>query len=198
MSEQNQIVKVALIVPFSLLIGLAACSGGGGSTNPGPDGGTDGDAGLLCPAADDFGDLGAAGGNTFAQNQYLSVDVELAASPRDLFVVELFEGSAPFEQGITTGTFDISGTQTDYNTCGTCVSVWANVEGGNAEMVYLAQAGTLTITSVEGQFTGSFSASGGSSTFVGYRPTSDTSSEEVPECTLTGGNVSWDSPIATP
>ncbi|MBL4635456.1 MAG: hypothetical protein JKY56_16465 [Kofleriaceae bacterium] len=181
----------------SLALGLVACSGGsGGSNSSAADAGGLNDGGAMtCPAADDFGDLGAAGGNVFAQSQYLSVDVELASSPRDLFVVELFEGSAPFENGIAAGTFEISGTQTDYNTCGTCVSVWADVVDGTASMVYLAQSGTLTVTSIEGRFTGSFAATGGSSTFVGYRLTTDTSSEEAPECTLKGGNVSWDSPI---
>ncbi len=194
----NKFSTISLLsASLALAVGCSGGSGnGGGGGNADADIGPDADL-AACAVAEDFADLGDAAGNAFAANQYLTVDVVLEQSSTDLFVVELFSNAAPFENGFKTGTFEISGAQTDYNTCGACVSVWANVAGGKAEMVYLAQSGTLVIESVEGNFTGSFTPNASTASFVGYKPTSDTSSELRAQCTLNGGSVAWDEAIAT-
>lgn len=52
-------------------------------------------------------------------------------------------------------TIDLSGDETDYNTCGACVQIFADTDAdGNPTQYYIAQSGTLKITSVSGRFTG--------------------------------------------
>ncbi len=196
--------------------GSAACSGGsgdgggsgadgggggdrdGGSTGRDAGGDTDGGGGASCAEVSDFGDLGAIDGQVFGNGaEYLSIDSTLDANaPVDLFIVELFSGFAPFANGIVPGTYEITGDQTDYNLCGACVGVFANLPNEEApEMVYTAQAGTLVITSVEGNFAGSFTPSGGSASFVGFRGNVDDGFTRENSCTVTGGGATWDKAI---
>ncbi len=195
-----------------LTLSLAgACTGGsgdgsgGGGGGTGADGGTrDGDAGTPtgdggggggdCAAVEDFGDLGVLDGQVVGNGGgYLSVDAPLGED--DLFLIELYDGFAPFEKGLRTGTFELTTAQTDYNTCGACVGIFANNDPeAGPEMVYTAQSGTLEITSVEGNFAGRFTPSGGTTTFVGYEPSGDELIRNE-SCTVTGGGSSWDQPI---
>lgn len=174
--------------------------GGGVDRDGGGGGATDGGGGGTCAEVSDFGDLGRIDGQVFGTGaEYLSIDSTLDASaPVDLFIVELFSGFAPFANGIAPGTYEITGDQTDYNLCGACVGVFANLPNEQApEMVYTAQAGTLVITSVEGSFAGSFTPSGGSASFVGFRGNTDDGFIRDGSCTLTGGGASWDKAIPT-
>tara|TARA_R110002096_G_scaffold436021_1_gene665218 strand:+ start:89555 stop:90223 length:669 start_codon:yes stop_codon:yes gene_type:complete len=206
-----------LLSTFSLVL-AGACSGGSGGGGGGgglgdaaprtdsgsfnsPDARDFSDAGGLpdaeCAEVADFGNLGPIDGVVFGDGvDYLSIDSTLdATAPVDLFIVELFAGFAPFEKGLTTGTFQITGDQTDYNTCGACIGIFANLPDKQApEMVYTAQSGTLVITSVEGTFAGSFTPSGGSASFVGFSFDGDVFVRED-SCTVSGGGATWNKAI---
>lgn len=98
-------------------------------------------------------------------------------------------------RGLKTGTFQISGDQADYGLCAACVNIYANdSDGFSPEMVYMAQSGTLVVTSMEGNFAGSFTPTGNSATFVGYRE-DEIGFETLDACTATGGRVSWDKAV---
>lgn len=201
----------------ALAFGLGPACAGGGGTGGGDTGGADAgsataDAGdradaagmqvdasseVSCAAVDDFGDQGTIDGEIIAGDGYLSIDHALAEGPPiDLLVVELFAGFAPFEDGITTGTFEITGDQTDYNLCGACVSVFSNLAEDNMNpMIYTAQSGTVTVTSIAGNFTGTFVPAGGSTEMVGYVPNAMDEYDPVASCTITGGGAAWDKAI---
>lgn len=208
---------------FHLLVaGLAAtaCSGGSGGDGGGGGGGADagtggnsdaggggggggGDAGgggVTCAQVSDFADQGTIDGQVFGSvgDDYLSIDNTLdSTAPVDLFVVELFGGLPPFEDGITTGTFEITGDQQDYDVCGACAVVFADLDEVNGPaMIYTAQSGTITVTSVEGNFTGTYDPGGATATFVGYAFNEATETFEAQEsCTINGGGASWDKAI---
>ena len=181
-------------------------SGGGSGDGGGGGGGGGADAGggvVTCSTVADFADLGVIDGQIFgnAADDYLSIDSTLdATAPVDLFVVELFGGFAPFADGIVPGTYEITGDQTDYNTCGACAVVYADLdEAAGPGMIYTAQSGTIVVTSVEGNFTGSFTPTAGTTSFVGYsfnETTEDFDRQET--CTVTGGGSSWDKAIPEP
>jgi hypothetical protein len=65
-------------------------------------------------------------------------------------------GSNPGVDPVTTGTFDIALDEFTYATCGACVFVMADssTDLGDPNAVYLASAGTLTITSLSPNVTG--------------------------------------------
>lgn len=186
------------VIAFAVFC-LAACSGGDGdlAADAGP-----ADAGALgpnCSQVESFGELGALTGQVIsvAADSYLSVDQEIAAGPpRDLFVVELFGDAPPFGDGLKTGTFPIEGAQTNYNECGVCVVVFADlVEGSPTAMAYIAQSGTVTITSVEGSFAGSFEPDGDTVEMVGYARSGNGYTAAQPLCAIRGGGATWDQVI---
>lgn len=186
----------------------AACSGGG-SSDPKADAGTfDADttqpdgmpAAVECATVANFTDLAMINGDVVvdAENEYLSIDSTLdVGPPPDLFVVELFGGFGVMTDGLKTGTFEITGDETDFNLCGVCVSVIADFEAGvGSPMTYVAQSGTVTITSIEGNFTGSFAPAGGTTTMIGATINEDTGDfDPRSDCTITGGGATWDKAI---
>jgi hypothetical protein len=67
----------------------------------------------------------------------------------DFLIVELWDGYGPFAGGAArTGTFQITGEDTDYDTCGVCVRLLANFVNDAAAKELLATSGTVTVTSV--------------------------------------------------
>jgi hypothetical protein len=216
--------SILLLSSLSLVLLGAACSGGSGDGggradggNAGGDGGivgrddasvfandagggglTDARVGADCAAVSDFGNLGTIDGQVFGDGaEYLSIDSTLdVGPPADLFIVELYNGFAPFANGLAAGTYEITGDQTDYNLCGACVGVFANLPDQQApEMVYIAQSGTLVITSVEGNFAGSFTPSGATASFVGFSGDVNAGFTREDSCTVAGGGASWDKAI---
>jgi hypothetical protein len=206
----------ALVLPL-LCAAASACSGGSNKndTPPAADAGPQADAStaqpdgntapIACTPVTDFTDLGVINGDVLvnAENGYLSIDgVVEAGPPVDLFVIDLFAGYGVFTDGLKTGTFTITGDETDYNTCGVCVSVLGDFDPmTGSPMMYVAQSGTVTITSIEGNFTGSFVPDAGSASFVGatFNETSEMF-EDRNDCTIMGGGATWDKaiPAATP
>lgn len=198
-----------------LCAALAACGGGSGSNDapavdagPAADANTNGqaDAGtntVACTVVPDFKDLGAIDGSVIAdaENEYLSIDAVVnVGPPQDLYVIELFGGYGAMTDGLATGTFTLSGDETNYNTCGVCVSVLAEFDPMTGPtMTYIAQSGTVTITSVEGTFAGTFVPDGAGVPMTGAVLNEDSGMFDTrSDCTITGGGASWDKAIPAP
>jgi hypothetical protein len=113
-----------------------------------------------CGVAASFGDLGTLTGDAGAQLQDGSTTqrVRFVAAPTpttamqatpDLVQLELWDNYGVFDGGTAhTGTFTLSGAETDYDTCGVCVLLLANVANDTPAKMLLATSGTVTITSV--------------------------------------------------
>jgi hypothetical protein len=76
--------------------------------------------------------------------------------PRDEVEVTMWDGLGTFKDGIKEGTYDIKGDDLDYKYCTLCVVLYdqVNLFGGNRGW-YMATGGSLTLTSVDGNLTGS-------------------------------------------
>ena len=131
---------------------LAACSDSS-STPPPVDApvAIDADPAATCLVPASFGEVGATTGTagTVQGNTTMTVTLD-PGPPRDTFFVKLVPGNGPFAGGpVTTGTFPITGVDTDYNDCGACTHVIADIVAGSGpSKFYFADAGTLTISSL--------------------------------------------------
>lgn len=113
-----------------------------------------------CGVASDHGDLGmltaTAGsvlqnGSTTARTHYLDVPTPATATQTtpDILTVELWDDYGVFEGGAArTGTFTLTGDEADYDTCGACVLLAANVAANVPSKLLLATSGTVTVTSI--------------------------------------------------
>jgi hypothetical protein len=130
------------------------------------DGGAGGCTNQLVEA--DYGDLGAAQGFADVFDYSGEGDSRIAIMPlnddplSDFLQLELYAGAGAFSDGeVTTGTFQITGPELQYETCGVCVKIRVDTEvvGGNLsyEQEYLATGGTVTVSSINGRLTGSMS-----------------------------------------
>lgn len=132
-----------------LVLLLAACGDDGGSTVI--------DAPVVAiDAAPDparcliLGNYGALGAKTGAVGvggpTSLSVTLD-PGPPRDTFYIYLKTGKGVFAGGLANGTYPISGTEADYNNCGMCVSIIADiVTGSGPSKFYFADGGSVTLT----------------------------------------------------
>jgi hypothetical protein len=156
-----------------LVFSLAACeSGGGGATDAALSDATTDDAIRACGTQlvevdyMDLGQIGGFGDRSPAGNHFYYHQLDEATRP-DFLVVELYAQAGAFDDGpVRTGTFEISGPETNYRTCGVCVLLYVNQDpedidgdgmpdfGQYPEQFYLAQSGTLQVTSLEGNITG--------------------------------------------
>ncbi len=79
----------------------------------------------------------------------------------DLFEFELYKGFGVFSVGsIQPGTYTISGAELNYATCGICPRIFTDFDEATqmtAEQQYYATGGTITITSVTPDLTGTVS-----------------------------------------
>ena len=77
--------------------------------------------------------------------------VPMGSNPSDPVArIELFAGYGVFDPLVHTGTFTIEGAETNYQDCGACILVLADLSaGGDPQLAYLAQSGTLTVTEFE-------------------------------------------------
>lgn len=113
-----------------------------------------------CGVAADHGDLGSISGQAGSALQEGSTTLRVgslaAVIPRtdaqgapDLIVVELWDDFGIFAGGaVRTGTFQLTGSETSYDTCGICVLQLANYANDTAAKLLLATSGTVTVTSV--------------------------------------------------
>ena len=74
----------------------------------------------------------------------------------DIVRLELFAANTPFPADITTGTYQLTGAQLNYATCGVCVLIDANFDFNteNSQFVYMATGGSVTINNVTGSISG--------------------------------------------
>lgn len=76
----------------------------------------------------------------------------------DVLALELYAGFGVFANGITTGTFTLSGDELQYADCGVCVLILADVSTQGAPgSLYMATGGTVNITQVSPNITGTLS-----------------------------------------
>jgi hypothetical protein len=139
------------------MLSLAACGGGGGDDQA--DAGAPDSGGGACPnplVGADLGDLGAltgasdpGGGDPFLQAALPGTDNALS--------IELYDGLGVFSGGIATGTYEITGAETQYKDCGACVLIYAGWADTTMEPTafYMADSGSLTIDNFTTAMTGS-------------------------------------------
>jgi hypothetical protein len=86
-----------------------------------------------------------------------SFPLDQTTAPDTLFI-ELWDGWGAFPDQVTTGTFPLTGEEGSYSTCGACVFIRGDVVGpGSTTGFWMATGGTLTVTSIEGNLTGTLS-----------------------------------------
>ncbi len=164
----------ALLLPSLLAAGctVEALPGSGGDDTtggddtgePAPDAGP---AAATCAVPDTMGTMTLVNPVAQQSNQpgsqgalhilSLVADLDTAATP-DKLNLQFWDGAGVFTGAVTTGTFTIAGPETSLETCGACVAVLGNFTSGvGAEMFYAASSGTVTLTSVTTNLTGSVS-----------------------------------------
>lgn len=120
------------------------------------------DTANLCPAPLTFGTVTARSPQAVTEagppaDIKYSDPLDAAATP-DIFKLVLIDGRGVFASGYAPGTYTIAAAETKYATCGACVEIFANVDASNNfAAFYMAQSGTLTITSVTPRLTGTLS-----------------------------------------
>jgi len=80
------------------------------------------------------------------------------ATRPDRLQLELFDGSSFGAAGAqpAVGTYDLTGTEISYETCGICARIFTDTDlGGIGVDVYMARQGTLRLTNVTGRLAGS-------------------------------------------
>jgi hypothetical protein len=170
MSRKFSILAVATVplVPIAL-----ACGGDDGGGNikvidaavkmdapPMPD------AADLCTATSDYASVAFTGSNAQSARtmgsgsnqaiQYVG-RLNMDAMP-DILDIELYAGYTVFQTGISPKTVQLTGPETNYKDCGACVLLLTDLHmmgSGVAETdVYMANGGTLNLTSTMTNFTG--------------------------------------------
>ncbi len=172
---------------FLLLIALAGCT-----SIPEQQ-----DAGLLdadpcTPVQASYGAAAADSQHVEARENYLGLVGVLDRNPGvnelpEVFSLELKSAS------ITTGTFTLDGDELDYRTCDVCVALFADyVDGEPRAGMYLATAGTVTITDVTGRLAGNVS----DVTFAHVTLDDDlASSPAMDQCVTTMTSLTFDAEI---
>ena len=112
-------------------------------------------------------------------------------SNNDYVDIELYPGEGVFAGGsVRTGTFSLIGAELQYSTCGACVRLF----DGRSAKQFLATGGTLTLTSVSGNLTGTLT----NVTFVEVTMDGSWVSTPVPGgCTSSITSMSFNTPIVT-
>lgn len=100
-----------------------------------------------------IGDLAGGSARTVPDAVLFRLPIQ-PGSPADQVGINLFDGYGVFTDGITPGTFELTGAELNYATCGLCVFLEEDVGTSNYRGLYMATGGTVTLTSVEGNITG--------------------------------------------
>jgi hypothetical protein len=135
-----------LLLSFSLLAaGLAACTA---ETTPPEE--------RTCPAADtaDAGDLAALKAqrcnvpSSMGAKNWYRLSATLPGATTNVVQVELWPERGSFRGGaVRAGTFQLTGDDLSFATCGVCLRAMAD-KGGPAQREYFAIAGTVEVTEV--------------------------------------------------
>lgn len=141
---------------------LAACGGGDDGDVTPLDGSTGDTAPVTCTVStDSYGDKGALqGAATFAASQMNPAIYRIAmqgllegAEPTDVLFIDFYTGYEPFgtqmaPTAVVPGTYQLTGAQTDYETCGVCVTIGTNATQTGYDDDYMVTGGSVTVTAV--------------------------------------------------
>lgn len=114
----------------------------------------------------------------------------------DAVLIQLYAGYGVFADApIAPGTYQLTGAESAFDTCGACVLILTDLDmDGNAVAQYMPTAGTLTVTSVNGNFTGTLT--NGSFRHVDIEPApSFATTDNASGCTSTAATYAFDAPI---
>ncbi len=154
-------VIAALLFLSACMVGLVPDPGGDPTnpdpTNPNPDPNPDPTPSGTCPlpATEAMtatltateAQMCNVSGSAGAQHWY-RLAATLPSGATDLVQLELWDGTGAFAgTTVHTGTFQISGVETDFTTCGVCVRAIGH-KGGTDAKEYLGISGTVNVTAV--------------------------------------------------
>ena len=130
-----------------LLLVLAACGDDDAMTTPDASGGTsDADNSAQCLIKGDFGAVGSVTGTATMGVNTLSATIDMGP-PRDTFFIKLVDGKGVFASGLAAGTYTIGGVEADFNNCGLCVHIIADLSTSGPGKFYFADSGSVTLAS---------------------------------------------------
>ncbi len=177
-------------------------AGAGHDVNPTHDGKGSIDAADLCQAPASYGAATATdqSGDYFPGNQNNPDELDYAGSitATDVLAISLFDGTPPFPDTLTTGTFNLAG-ETDFSNCGTCVLVAAQCNncdlstGAGVGSWYMASAGSLKLTSLTPTIAGSLT--GATLIHVAIDFSNGNTTVSGDGCTTKITSVSFSSPV---
>jgi hypothetical protein len=137
------------------LLCLAACSDSP-STPPDATLAPDAYDTARCLITGDYGDLGSLTGTAGTMGGITATITLEAGPPRDTFFLKMVSGKGVFTNGIAPGTYSIAGVDAQYNNCGLCVHIIADINPGSGPTkFYFASSGSVTLTSTTSPITGS-------------------------------------------
>lgn len=140
---------------------------------------------MNCLVSADYGDLGAKTGTTTTMGSTFTLD---AGPPRDTFFIKMVSGKGAFTGGINPGTYPITADDADYNNCGLCVHIIADIVSGvGPTKFYFANAGSVTFTSTSAPVTGS-------ATNLVFREVDISSGSPVGSCASRIGSIMFSTP----
>lgn len=141
---------------------LAACGGDDGASLPIDAAGGGIDAPVVCTVSTgSFGDKGALTGvATFAASTMNPALYRIAlqaalegAEPTDVLFIDFFTGYEPFgtmtaPTAVLPASYNLSGAQTDFATCGVCVTLGTNATMTGYDDDYMVTGGTVNLTAL--------------------------------------------------
>jgi len=102
-----------------------------------------------CLITGHYGALGTKSGTSTLGPTTLSVVLD-GGPPRDTFFIKLNTGKGVFSGGaLMNGTFPLAGADLEFNNCGLCINIIADVGTMGPQKFYFADAGTVTLTSTQ-------------------------------------------------
>jgi hypothetical protein len=148
--------KLCLSMIPVLGLGLVAC--GGDDDGGGP---IDGNPATCTVSTNNFGAKGdlmtaaffESDPNNAAVYRIAAQGLLEPAEPADIVIVEFYTGYEPFgteaaPTAVVPGTYQLSGAQLDYATCGVCVRLATNATTTATEDDYMATGGSVTVAAV--------------------------------------------------
>ena len=118
---------------------------------------TDGEMQATCPLAASMGDAGSLAAfksqrcnvpGSMGTKKWYRLSAQVPGAPNDYVQLELWDGQGAFTGGtVRTGTFQITGAELAYGTCGVCLRAVGD-KATAAAKTYFATAGTVEVTAV--------------------------------------------------
>ena len=101
-----------------------------------------------CLITGHYGALGTKSGTATLGPTSLSVVLD-GGPPRDTFFIKLNTGKGVFTGGLANGTYPLAGADLEFNNCGLCVNIIADIGMMGPQKFYFADAGTVTLTGTQ-------------------------------------------------